>query len=459
MVRDALRGRACGGVVMRKLLMPLGVVVLAAPALAGVDVAVDLPSSAAGTGTLAVRVFAPANLSETRYPEGAPVLIWGPGGTSEGSLNDPLRRATDVIRIVFLFPGGRDLATGRSSGGSYDFRGLASILALRDVLRYAAGELADSQGRRIDDVLPVPVLHHDIGLLGSSNGGNIVVAVAVLFGSELSGRLRYVIQWESPVSSQITLADLGPATLDCSGTAQRPSFRAPNPRYLGYGPLELTADYSQIAYDPSSATHPVFLDGNGNRRYDTVATQTSGCRTPDLSGNNALETSEDFPLSSHTVAGKQCYSRAVTRALRDGGVFGGSWPSSIATVEEADAYWGLREAVRLYPAATAAIPGVEAMVLASLEDHVQVAADHPHIRQAFEGWQGAGAPVKLNPGLSYLRTADSTLAARTDLLDLAFGESPKGWSDASSFCLPETVSVDAMQLAAVWQMADRARGR
>ncbi|HLA79477.1 MAG TPA: hypothetical protein VJU18_18025, partial [Vicinamibacteria bacterium] len=94
-----------------------------------------------------------------------------------------------------------------------------------------------------------------------------------------------------------------------------------------------------------------------------------------------------------------------------------------------------------------------------LEDHVQVAADHPHIRQAFEGWQSAGAPVKLNPGLSYLRAADSTLAARADLLDLAFGESPNDWSDASSFCLPEVVSTDAIQLAAVWQMADRARGR
>ena len=136
-----------------------------------------------------------------------------------------------------------------------------------------------------------------------------------------------------------------------------------------------------------------------------------------------------------------------------------SWPSSVATVEEAGAYWDLREAVRLYPAATAAIPGVEAMVLASLEDHVQVAADHPHIRQAFEGWQIAGASVKLNPGLSYLRSADSTLAARTDLPDFAFGEAPKDWSDASSFCLPETVSTDALQLAAVWQMADRARGR
>jgi hypothetical protein len=212
-----------------------------------------------------VRVFAPANLSETRYPEGAPVLVWGPGGTGEGSLNDPLRRATDVIRIVFLFPGGRDLATGRSSGGSYDFRGLVSIVALRDVLRYASGELADSQGRRIDEVLPVPVLHHDIGLLGSSNGGNIVMAVAALFGSELSGKLRYVIQWESPVSSQITLADLGPVALDCSGTAQRPSFRAPNPRYLGYGPLELAVDYSQIAYDASSPTHAVSRGSRGVR--------------------------------------------------------------------------------------------------------------------------------------------------------------------------------------------------
>lgn len=436
----------------------LGLSALAAPALAGVEVAVDLPSSAAGNGNLALRVFAPANLSETRYPEGAPVLVWAPGGTGEGSLGDPLRGASDVIRIVFLFPGGRDQASGRASGGSYDSRGLGSILALRDVLRYAAGELPDSQGRRIDDVLPVPALHQNVGLLGSSNGGNIVVAVAALFGSELSGKLRFVIQWESPVSSQITLTDLGPASIECPGGA-RSGLGAPNPRYLAYGPQELAVDYSQIAYDPGNPTRPVFLDGNGNRRYDTAASPTGGCRTPDLNGNNALETSEDFPLSSHTVAGKQYYSRPVTRALRAGNVFGGSWPTGVASVEEADAYWDLREAVRLYAAARAAIPGLTAMALASLEDHVQVAADHPHIRQAFEGWLSAGATVKLNPSLSYLRSADPALAARTDLPELAFGEVPKAWSDAASFCLPETVSTDAMQSAAVWQMADLARGR
>ena len=32
--------------------------------------------------------------------------------------------------------------------------------------------------------MPVPVLHDNIGLEGVSNGGNIIVAVAALFGDE-----------------------------------------------------------------------------------------------------------------------------------------------------------------------------------------------------------------------------------------------------------------------------------
>ncbi len=429
----------------------------ARPAAAGVDASVDLPSSAAAGGTLALRIFGPSTLAESRYPEGAPVVIWAPGGTGEGSLQDPLKRTADVIRIVFLFPGGRDTATGRSSGGTYDNRGPGSIAALRDVILYAAGQLPDSLGRRIDDVLPIPVLHGNVGLLGSSNGGNIVVAAPALAAGALAGRLRYVIQWESPVSSQITLSDLGPAALDCSSPAQRVGLRAVNPHYRGFGPLELDVDYATLSFDPSSSTHPVFFDGNGDGRYTTAASTTSGCRTPDVDGNGRIDLFEDFPLSTHSVGGRQYYSRPVTRALRDRGVFGRTWPPTVATVEEADAYWDLREAVRLYRSAEAGVPGLSAMVLASLEDHVQTAPDHPHIRQAFEGWVGANAWVRLNPGLAYLAAADRSLAARTDLPELPPGAAPESWSDAASYCMPEDVTTDALQAAAVWEMADRAR--
>lgn len=432
-----------------------GPIVRAAPP---VTIDIDLPSMSTGspTGTLAVRISAPSVQSDTRYSDGAPVVIWIAGGFEPGSFRHQLPPTTnDVIIITFLFPGGNDPLLGRRSAGVYDHRGPDSIAALRDVIRYAAGQLTDARGRTIDEVVPVRVLHNNIGLIGSSNGGNIVVALAAEHGAELAGHLRYIIQWESPVSSQIVTTDLSGARLECPGN-QRQSLRAVNPRYRGYGLLECDVDYSQLAYNPADPVNAVFFDGNGDRRYTTVLNPANGCRTPDLNLNGVLELNEDFALSTIAAGSKRAYSRPVTQALSDRRVFGSNWPSNTLTVAEANSFWDVREAVRLYSRAVSRIPDLEAMVLASVEDHVQAVPDHPHIRQAFEGWRNAGAWVQINPSRSYLLQADPNLSA-AGIPDNAANTPPSNWADRNSYCVPERVRTETLQLAAVYQMADRAR--
>jgi len=426
-------------------------------ATAEISLDVDLPSASTGAanGTLALRIFAPAATADARYPQGAPVLIFVPGADSAGSLKPVLGEANDVIRIIFLFPGGTDPRSGRSSDGVYDHRGPDSIAALRDVIRFAAGELPDDSGKTIDELLPVPVLHDNIGLLGASNGGNIVAAVASRHGADLSDHLRYIIQWESPVSSQIATVDLGGVNLDCP-SGERKRLNVVNPRYLGYGPLMVNVDYSQIAYDPADARHPIFLDGTGDGHYTTTLDPRSGCQTPDLDLDGVLETNEDFPLAAYTDGARRYYSRPATQALADYGLFGGTWPADIATVSQAAAYWDLREAVRHYATALGHIPNLEGMVLASLEDHVQAPSDHPHIRQAFEGWDAAGAWVQINPDPAYLVEADPALSGRTDLPANSPNTPPSDWNDEVSYTVPEDIATEVLQTAAVWQMADRA---
>lgn len=419
-----------------------------------VTIDVDLPSTSTGspTGILAVRVHTP-HAGRARFPKGAPVIIWLQGGFKIKGINHGLPpHADDLIVVTFIYPGGKDTFAGRRSDGTYDYRGERCIQALRDVILYAAGKLRDSQGRTIDAVVPVRVLHGNIGLIGESNGGNIIVAVAALHGEELAGHLRYLIQWETPVSSQIATRDLGRVWM--KPTPKQGDYW--NPRYLSYGPMTLHVDYSDLTYDPSQEFYPVFHDGNGDGRYTITKDPRTGLLTPDLDLDGVLQIDEDFPVDTYPVDDSRvAYSRPATHALADNDVFAGAWPEAIATPEEANVYWDIRESVRLYEQALANIPDLQGMVLANVRDHVQAMPGKPHVRQAFAGWNDNGAWVQINPSPDYMIEADPSLATRTDLPDNAPNTAPADWTYHLSYAVPVDIPKPIYELAAIYQMADQ----
>ncbi len=166
---------------------------------------VDLPfSSAGGEGeTLALRIFAPAGVEGGRYPDGAPVVIQVPGSDGGGSLDEPITLADDLVRIAFLLPEGVNRVTGRSSGSEIDYWGKANIKALHDVVLYAAGELPDIDGRRISDLLSVPVIGENIGLYGAGNGTGLALAAMAFEGKDLALRVKYLVQSEKPAAAPV----------------------------------------------------------------------------------------------------------------------------------------------------------------------------------------------------------------------------------------------------------------
>ena len=449
---------ACGALVLGLLVgsgLSRGGAAFAQPAGSTTLVPVDLelPSEATGSaeGTLAVRVHHPRPGSE-RYPSGAPVLIWVQGGFEVKGINHGLPpTADDVICITFIFPGGEDPWSGLSSDGIYDYRGPNCIAALRDVILFAAGKLEDSQGRTIEDLLPVRVLHDNIGMIGESNGGNLLTAVAAAHGEVLAGHLKSVIQWETPVSSQIATRDLGRVWLK-PGTGQGDYW---NLRYMHYDPLVLSVDYGDLAYDPSEATYPVFHDGNGDGHYTIVPDPHRDVAVPDLDGDGMLSLMEDFPLDTYPIDdGRVAYSRPVMHEIASRGLYGEAWPETVASVEESDAYWDLRESVRLTEAAMTKVPDLAAMVLCNARDHVQAAPDKPHIRQAFDSWDRYGAWVRINPSPEALVAVDPTLEGRV-LPDLAPNEAPADWTDHFTYAMPVDVPKAIYQLAGIYEMADR----
>lgn len=415
------------------------------------SVDVRLHSESTDGGTLAVRVHYPSPGNE-RYPNGAPVVVWIQGGFDVNGINHGLpSEADDLVCVTFVYPGGEDPWSGLKSDGVYDYRGERCIAALRDVILYAAGHAEDADGLTIAEVVPVPVLHDNIGMIGESNGGNILTAVAALHGESLVGSLRYVIQWETPVSSQIATRDMGRVWLK-PGTGQGDYW---NPRYEGYDPLVFPIDYDDLIYDSTQNIYPVCHDGTGDGLYTTIPDPHRDVLLPDLDGDGVCSLDEDFPLDTYPVdASRVTYSRPVMAALAAQGTYGTARPANLVSPEEADAYWDLRESVRLTGDAMANIPDLEAMVLCNVRDHVQALPDKPHVRQAFDSWDRLGAWVKINPSPAHLLAIDPSLS-RFPLPDLPVGETPSDWTDLLAYAIPVNVPKPIYQLAGIYEMADR----
>ncbi len=412
-----------------------------------------LPSESTGVdGTLAVRIRSPL-LSNQRYEEGAPIIIFVPGGYEVKGVNtDFPETADDFIIVSFVFPGGTDTFSNLSSDGIYDYRGEHCIKALRDVILFCAGETVDDQGRTIDEILPVDIIHENIGMIGISNGGNLPVAVAASYGEQIKGYVKYIIQWETPVNSQIACRDLGQVVLNWT-TVVRGDYG--NPYYESYQFPQLHINYSNIAYEPGNGMFQIFHDGNHDGSYTTV-TDHRGVQTPDVNNNGVIDSGEDFPLSNYTDGTKFIYSQMVTKNLASNNVFNGNWPNHIATVAEANIFWNQREAVVLYDDALNHIPTLEAMILCSINDHVQKEPGKPHVHLAFDGWRQAGSDwVKINPDKPFLVEADQRLVNRSDLPKTTANVAPANWTEVSSYCYPENIYDGVVELAAVYEMADR----
>lgn len=414
-----------------------------------VDFELYSESTGSAAGVLVVRAYLP---EVARHESGAPIVIMGSGGIDEGSVDNRLPEAgNDFAMITFMFPGGTDEWSGSSSDGVYDHRGERSILALRDVIRFAAGEAKATSGQGLADLSEVPLDQENIGLIGYSNGGNIIVAAAALYGEEFVDYLKYIIQWESPVSSQAAVRDFGRTLIKST------QIEYQNPRYCGYGDEIACSRYADLVYNPNEPDWPVFHDGNGDGVFTTVYDPSLKQAVPDLNLSGSLETDEDWPLDNfEDEAGLIYYSRAVTEALRDENVFA-VWPETIATPEQATVFWDLREAVVLYDEALRLNPGLEAMVLCGARDHVQSSPTKFHVHQALEGWLEAGADwVKLNPSLEYLYQVDPRFAD-LGLPDVKPNTQPTDWSDFTLYAMPEKMQSSSYSLAALWQMMDRAQ--
>ncbi len=400
-------------------------------------------------GRIALRVYVP---KIPRYQSGAPIVVGVQGGFTPNNFQRAINTyfTLGITFITFLFPGGHDSSSGRFSEGIYDMRGANSLAALYDVLRYAHGDLPDTGGITIDRLSSFPIDTSIIGLIGLSNGGNLTVNVLDIWGDSLSF-VDFIVNWESPTSSQIILSELGGRDCDTLRDGNGNGFYDDdrvNPYYSAYGDTSCTVDYSSIGFDtsfPSGAA--AFFDGNGNGSLDLT---TVPCEWEDINNNGVIDAGEDFRFYSLLYNGRFYYSREVTNALQS---VLSPWDSLVATPEMADTFWWMREAVMHFNGAASKIPDLAVILVFSENDHVQATLDKAHIHQAYSGWHRNGIWVRLNPDASYSDLVRPPGPPATP--DNPANSEPSSWNNIISWAIPEVYNSPIIATAAVAELCDR----
>jgi len=391
-----------------------------------------------GDTKIAVLVTSPQT---PRYAEGAGVVVViSPIFTPvEGFMTYPDLTSLGLVQVSYLWPGGTDSRTGVRSEGTFDYGGEQSTAVLRDVIRFAAGRMADSNGRYIVSMTSVQPLTDELGLYAFADAGIAAVNVLSLYGDQFQG-LEYYVGNENPTVDTLSCLETG--YYDITG---QPIY---NPFYTypaSYSFQHLMLNYTNLRWDPT---------------YTSPETSAVGRPYLDLDGNGVLGAT-DFVFDGQVpvMFGKRYYSAALTQALLANGALSlDTWPDDLATPDEAAQAWQFRQSPDRFAVMQKnnIVQDLKVMLVFAQEDHAQVEQDKPHIHQAFQGFRyQARLWVRLNPDRAYVQSLMPE--AGLDFPDNPANTEPDDWAQIGNYAYPnQGQAARLVSLAAVAEMADRA---
>ncbi len=339
-----------------------------------------------------------------------------------------------VISVSYLWPGKTDPDTNISSEGIYDYGGPKSIAALRDVIRFAAGENPNIDGVYLNDLVSIDAIYDNLGLFASSHAGVVATNVMAYEGSELKS-LDYFVGRENPTSDEMYALELGYFDDDHN------PIHNPYYDHTGYSPTNLSFNYSTVSWVKNS----IFPDGriifNVSKGNDFIVDE----RGPHMMG-------------------KRYFSTNLTKALMDNNVFTeDSWPDDIATPNETKKIWPYRKTVHNYDDIGKNLPDLKVMLVFATYDHVQSVPDKPHIRQAYDGFTKTAnlSFVRLNMDVSYVQSELYPNASTINgFPDKPANTEPADWyneSESWGFIgkFDSEMTARTVPLAGISEMADR----
>jgi len=398
-----------------------------------------VPSSAAGPSPAGIAVKISYLMDEggslcPRHPVGAPVVVVVPGGTSPGGHDlqctgrPNVLAERGVVVVELVLPGGTSASCGVSSDGTFDYRGQRSREALRDVLRFAAGDLDDIDGTPLKDHVNKDHVNgvlnpHNLGIYAISNGGTL--STITLGDPDLDvPDVAFWAGFENPSQHVFPVGEIG----NRGGV----NSWADNPYYTPRSctPSDCEVDRTSLALDPDLA--------NATTVADDAAPQDTALEvdfpTVFFDGNgDGVVRGPEWKLSPAGVRSPLDSELRAVLSVGAADVIGDAelvaW--GFFNVAETAAYWDEHDASRSMFGSTtgyeAALdkkrqPHLAVAVAANVMDHGYEGTDHAKIRAQIEGWLDAGASfVRLNPDRCYYRQLIEGEAAGQDCGDETTG--------------------------------------
>jgi hypothetical protein len=388
-----------------------------------------------GVGRIAVHIQQPET---PRYDHGAPVIV-NVSGFFTGSSGFDFEWEPDdvgVIYITYLWPGKTDQRLGLSSSGEFDYGGPNCLAALRDVIRFATGASANVSGQYLHDIVDVTPLYDVSGLYAFSHSGIAATNVLALHGEALS-QVDFFVGRENPTID--ATYPLEPGYWADDDTAMFNPFYDP----AGYTPTTIDIDYSTVYWDEEAGL-PAFGLEEGDESEEFA--ESAGFADYLCSSKHPKMWDKDY------------WSTNLLQALLDNGsLTRETWPTSLATPEDAVANWPYRTTANNYPRLAKVLPDLKVMLVFAANDHVQAATDKPHIHQAYDGFhEAAGLWVRLNPDRAYVEALVGTQPGNA-IPDNAANTEPSTWlvSRSWGYRTPPVSLNKLVPLAAIAEMCDR----
>ncbi|NTW99754.1 MAG: hypothetical protein HGB35_07485 [Geobacteraceae bacterium] len=160
-----------------------------------------------GIGNIAILVAYP---NQGRFPEGTGVVVTVSPfySAQQGFVTSPDFTSVGLIQVSYLWPGTTDEAFVMQSEGTNDFGGEQSLLALRDVIRFATGRLRDVNDRAIMSLVPMTPMVDEVGLYAFDGAGIAAVNVLARYGDALPG-LAWFVGHENPTVDTLSCLEAG----------------------------------------------------------------------------------------------------------------------------------------------------------------------------------------------------------------------------------------------------------